>query len=73
MTTQNDITPEQELAIEAMRKMYEHEPMLSREDKAKHMAIEEARILKKPTTKVDTVTGVPLHERTDGWKGRNGR
>lgn len=36
----------------------------------KEKVIEEARILKKPTTKVDTITSVPLHERTDGWKVR---
>lgn len=62
------MTPEQELAIDAMRKMYERAYMLSPEDRARHIAIEEARILKKPTTKVDTITATPLHERTDGWK-----
>ena len=46
-------TPEQELRLEAMRKMYEHEPMLSPEERARHIEIETARIMgEKPTTKV---------------------
>lgn len=58
-------TPEQALKLDAMRKRYEHEPMLSPEERAHHIEIETARIMKAQGDPKDAVAvefGFPDYE-----------
>ena len=63
----------QKQAIDAMRKMYEHEPMLTDEERAKHIELATDQILGKLVPQVRERVNVGILERTDNWKGRNAR
>jgi len=59
-----------ELDIDAIRKMYEHEPCLTPEERARHIELETDRRLGKPSPVVRERERVGICERTDGWKAR---
>lgn len=59
---------EQELKLEAMRKMYEHEPCLTPEERARHIEVETDRILGKPSPIVREREKVGVCKQIDGLK-----
>lgn len=59
-----------QLDIDAIRKMYEHEPCLTPEERARHIEEATDHKLGKPTTVIRERDRVGIFERTDGWKAR---